>query len=155
MRLTEGILRRRLTDDERVPMAIGAQDEMGGHGRAVKPAMHLDLEQSADLGRHVQMRPVFIQPHIAAHGVLAQLDAMPAIRGLEPGKTTGKTEVFPLKVAFERLAEPVRQRLHSGGGHLLAAVSLEAARQVVLRRERTVRTILRFQRRQHLVVHGP
>ena len=73
---------------------------------------------------------------------------------LKRGKPTGHTEVFHLERALERLAQPVSQRLHRRRWHGLAAATLEVRRQVVLRGKRAVGLVLRFQRRQHLVVDG-
>lgn len=149
------ILRRRLADDQRIPMVVGAQYQMRRHWRAHQRAVHLDLEQLAEFGGYMQVRAVVIQPDIPAHSVLAQLDAVPAVGHFEAGKATGQAHVFQLKRAFERLAQPVGECLHRGRGHSLTATALEARRQVVLRGERAIRLVLRFQGRQHLIVDGP
>lgn len=145
----------RLTHNERVPVPIRTQDQMGGHGRAHQRAVELDLQQPSQLGRHMQMRPVHIQPDITAERVLAQLNRVPAIGRLEAWKADRHSQVLHLEIAFERLAEPIRQRLDGGGRNMFAATSLEARREVILRGECVVRFILRFQHLQHLVIDGP
>src|SRR5487761_2066270 len=130
------ILWRRLANNQRVPVTIGAHDEMRHHRRPFQGAMHLDLHEFAQLGRNMEVCAVVVEPHIATRRVLAQLNGMPAIGCLEAGEAHWQTEVFQLKRAFERLAEPVRQRLDRGRRDVFTTTSLEARRQVVLRRKR-------------------
>src|SRR5437899_1502057 len=103
-----------LADDQRVPMVIRSQDQMRGDGCAYERAMQLDLEQPPQFGGHMQMLPVVIQPHIAVHFILAELDTMPAVGRLEARKAAGQTQLLHLKETLERLAEPVSQCLHCG-----------------------------------------
>ncbi len=83
------VLWRRLTHDQRVPVVISPQDQMGRDRCSLQRAMQLDLEQASQFGGDVQMRPVrpvVIQPDIAMRFVLAQLDAVPAVGCLEAGE---------------------------------------------------------------------
>jgi len=95
---------------------------MRGDWRPHHWAMQFDLEHLAELGWYMQVLAVCIQPHIAARLILAQLDAMPAIRSLEAGKANRQTEVFHLQEPFERLTELVREspRLQPGDESLPA-----------------------------------
>ena len=65
------VLRRRLTDDQRVPVPIGPQHEMHRDRCAHERAVHLDLERLTQLGWDMQMLPIRIQPDVAARLVLA------------------------------------------------------------------------------------
>src|SRR5487761_2513938 len=113
------ILWRRLANNQRVPVTIGAHDEMRRHRRPFQGAMHLDLHEFAQFGRNMEVSAVVVEPHIATRRVLAQLNGMPAIGCLEAGEAHRQTEVFQLKRAFERLAESVSQCLDRGRRHML------------------------------------
>src|SRR5579862_2098243 len=133
------IVRLRLTDDERIPVVVSAQDEMRRDGSALQWAMQFDFQQFAQLRGDVKMRVVCIQPDITTGGVLTQLDRMPAVRRLEAGETTGMAQLLRGEKPFEGFAEPIRQCLDRRGRHSVSAAPLdsafEARRQVVLRWE--------------------
>ena len=148
------ILRQGLTDDQCIPVAIRTQHEVCGHGRPFHGAVQFDLEQLAQFGRDMQVLAVIVQPHVAAHRVLAQLDTMPAVWRLEAGEANRQAQVFHLKIPFECLAETVSQHLHRSGWHMFSSTPFELGREVVLCRECTQRIIFGFQRLQHLIVNG-
>src|SRR5215472_965604 len=152
MCFSESILGQRLTDDQRVPMSISPQHEMRRDGRPFKRAVQLDFEQAPQLGGHMQMRTSFIEPYVAVRFILAELNRVPAVGRLEAREAHRHSQLLEVQGAFERLGKPVGQRLHRCGGHRLAATSLEARREVILRGKRAVRVILRSQTRQHLII---
>src|SRR5262249_18743406 len=141
MRLAKDIGWRRLADNEGIPVIIGTQHQMRCDWSALQWTAPFDLEQVTQLGRHIQLLSVCIQPDIVVCFALAQLNGAPAVRCLEAGKTDRKPQVRHLQETFERLAESVSQCLYCGRGYSLSAAPLEARRQLVLRRERAVRFI--------------
>jgi hypothetical protein len=99
MRLAKGILWRRLADDQRIAVPIRPQHPMGRAWHTCWGAMRRELEQSPQRGGHLQGLPSFVQPHIPqphipVHGVLAQLDALPAVGRLATGEADRQAKVF-------------------------------------------------------------
>jgi hypothetical protein len=66
-------------------------------------------------------------------GVLAQLEAVPAMGRLEAREAHGQSRLLAAQIAVERRAEPIRQRLHCRRRHRRTATAFAARRQVVLR----------------------
>ncbi len=144
-----------LTDDERIPMTIGAQNKMSRLGRALYRTMQLDFQKQAQLGRNMQVLPICVQPHIAALRILAKLNAMPAVRGFEARKAAGQTLLFEGEIPSEGLIQSISQCLDRSGRHRVGATSLEAKVQVVLEEEFACLRILLLRGCQHLVVQAP
>src|SRR5690348_10913217 len=117
--------------------------------------MHLDLEQTPQFGGHMQMGTVAVKPDVPAYSILPQRNAMPAIGRPEARETDWHSKIFQLKITLKRLAEAIRQHLDCRRRHSLTATPLEAHIEVILRGECAIDLILRFKRRQHLVIEQP
>ena len=101
----------RLTDNQGIPVPISTQHQMRRFRRALYRAMQLDFEQQTQLGRDMQMLAITVQPHVPMLGILAKLDTMPAIGLFEAGKPARQAHLFAGEIPFERLIQPVSQRL--------------------------------------------
>ncbi len=89
-----------LAHDQRVPVAIGTQNQMHRLRCSLERTMHLDLERLADLSRHDQMFLVFVQVTIFA--VLPELNGVPTIRLFEAREPdTGNIVLFRGQKTFE------------------------------------------------------
>ena len=142
------------TNDQSIPLSIRPQDEMGCLGRAFNGAVQLDFQEQAHLGGHMQVLPITVQPHVSMLGILAQVDAMPAIGVLEAREATGDALLLEHEIPFERLIQSVRQGLHRRRRHMLTSTPLEGGHQVILEEERAGLGIVRFGGFQHLVVQA-
>ena len=152
--LLVAFLFRWLTDNERIPVAIGAQDQMSRLGCALSWPVQLDLQEQAQLRRNVQVLPVSVEPDIAALGILAKLNTMPAIGRLEAWEATGEAMLLECEIPPQRLIQSISQRLHRRGWHMLATTPLKSGHQVILEEELTGLGIVGFRGFQHLVVQA-
>src|SRR6266852_1744494 len=140
-----------LTDDERIPVPISTQDEMGGLWGAFDGTMQLDLDGATQLLGKVQVRAIKLKREIGF--VLSQLDAMPSVGLFETREAYTRDIVFfSGKKAFESLGEPVREHLHTRCRNSLTTSSLKGNIQVILGREGRILLILLFHGCQHVIV---
>jgi hypothetical protein len=149
-----GFLFCRLTDNKSIPVAVSPQDEMRRLGHALDGSVQLDFQEQAQLRGHMQVLAVAIQPHVPMFGILAKLDAMPAVGLFEARETARNAHFFAGQIPFERLIQPVCQGLDRCGGHMLASAALKGGHQVVLEEKLAGLGILRFCGFQHLVVQA-
>ena len=118
----------RLTHDEGIPLSIRTVYQVNRLGHPLYRAVQLDLEGFCHIGRHMQMRVIRIQPHIAAGAVLSELERVPAVRLFETGEAhIGDAQLSGLEKAFERFGETISQHLYGGGRHLLPHPALDCA----------------------------
>ncbi len=140
-----------LTDNERIPMPIGAVNQMHGFGRAFYGAVQFDLEGFPQLSWNDQVLLIFMQ--IGVFAVLSELNGVPTMRLLKPRKANiRKTQLFNGEETLKGLRETVSQHLHRGGWHVLTTTAFEPSGQVVLRGEGALLCILLFDRLKHLVI---
>src|SRR2546425_1257354 len=94
------MLRKRLTNNEGIPMSISTQDEIYGFGGSLYRAMQLDLERLSDLRRNNEVFLLLMQRDIFA--ILSQLDGVPTVCRLETREPDVHRQFFLSKKTFER-----------------------------------------------------
>ncbi len=141
------------TDDECVPVTISTTHEVSRLGRSLDRPMHLDLDLAAQLLGERQMLPVRGKREIGL--VLSQLNGMPAIGLLEPGKAALLTEFSHCKEAFEGLVQAICQHLDRGSGYMLTPMATKLSGQIVFQEECACLLIVLFGGGQHLIVEMP
>lgn len=140
----------RLTNDERVPVPIGTQDQVYCFRSALKRTMQLDLEDMSYLFRDDEMFLVFVQ--IAIFAVLSQLDRMPTVRLLEAREANARNGMLlGGKKTFERLTQAVGKHLHGGGGNMFT-LPLESTLKVIFARKRVLLLVLLLDRLKHAII---
>ncbi|HEU5198133.1 MAG TPA: hypothetical protein VFU32_00775 [Ktedonobacterales bacterium] len=140
-------------NNESIPVPIGAQNQMAGLRCSHQRSMQLDFEQQAQLARHTQMLTIFVQAKVFL--VLAQLDTMPAIGGLEAWEAAGDIQFFTGEVPPERFIQPVSQHLDRCGRDAFPTTPGKAGGQFILEEKPARIGILLFGGSQHLVVQAP
>ncbi len=141
------------TDDECVPVTISTMHEVSRLGRSLDGPMHLDLDGAAQLLGERQMLPVRGKREIGL--VLSQLNGMPAIWLLEPGKAALLTEFSQRKEPFEGLVQAICQHLDRGSGYMLTPTATKLSGQIVFQEECVCLLIVLFGGGQHLIVEMP
>src|SRR5712692_2388671 len=144
-------LELRLTDDERIPVPISTQNEMGCLWGTFDGTVQLDLDGATELLGKRQVLSVRLKREIGF--VLSQWDAMPAIGLFETREAHARDIVlFGGKKAFESLGEPVREHLHARGRNSLTTSSLKGNIQIILGGKGPILLILLFHGCQHVIV---
>src|SRR5712692_5389141 len=101
-----------LTDNERIPMPVGAQNEMGCLWGDFDRPMQLELDGTTQLLGKMQVLPIRGKREIGF--VLSQLDAMPTVRLFETREAYTRDSVFfSGKETLEGFGESVREHLHA------------------------------------------
>lgn len=141
----------RLTDDKRIPMAIGTMHEVNRLRRSFKGAMQLDLEEVPQLLWHNQVFLLLVQ--IAILTVLPQLDRMPAI-GLLKTREANTTDVVLLgsEKAFEGFGKPIGKHLYRRRRNMLT-LSFEDGLKLVLGWNCPLFLILRLDGLKHAIIN--
>lgn len=143
-------LRKRFTDNESIPVIIGAQDKIHGLRCSFKRTVHLDLERFAQLRWYDQMLFVFVQ--IGIFPILPQLDGVPLVALLEAREPSLHGKFFPGEEPFEGLGESVGKSLDRRGRDVLTTTPFEASGEVILAWERLFVLILFLDRLKHFVI---
>ena len=138
------------TDDECVPVTISTTHEVSRLGCAFNGTVQLDFDQSPQFLGERQMLPVRGKREIGL--VLSQLNGMPAIGLLEPGKAALFTEFSHRKEPFESLVQAICQHLDRGSGYMLTPMATKLSGQIVFPEEFAALVIVRFGGGQHLIV---
>lgn len=144
---------RWFADYERVPVSIGAQNKMAGLRHTSNGPVQLDLQQQTNLARDTQMLAIFMQAEIFL--MLAQLNAMPAIGGLEAGKAARDPLFFAGEMPSEGFIQPISEHLDSCSRDALAPTSSKARGQFILEEKTACVGILLPDCSQHLVIQTP
>jgi len=139
-------------DNQRVPMPIGAVNQVHRLGGTHDRPVQLDLEEMPHLLRDNEVFLILMQ--IAIFAILPKLDGMPPIWLLETRETnTGDVVLLGGKKAFEGLREAICEHLYRGGWYVLT-LSFECRFKLIFAWECPVLLIPYLDGLKHAIVHG-
>ncbi len=147
-----------IADDENVPVPVGAIDEVSGLGVTFERPVLLDLEAATEFPGNPQPPGSFtgVEEHVSSAPVLAKLNAMPAVSGLEARKADLLSKLFAVKESLESLVESAREGLNGRLWDMLragaTATSFKPIREVVATKELACLVVMSLDYVQHLVV---
>ncbi len=146
----------KLTDDEHVPMSIGAQEEVSTLWCSLERAMLFDLQRASELLRHSELAGIGVEVDIPPPAVLPQMYLVPAVCALKARKANLLPKLFAVKEALERLIESVGKGLYGGLWDVLragpSAASLEVVREVIAAKKPAGLLVVGFEQRKHFIV---
>lgn len=146
-RLTE------ITDDEDIPVPVGAVNEMSGFGSPFQRTMLLDLEAATEFLWDVKPLCFGVEEHISAGAVLPKLDGVPAVSRLEARKANRwYAKLFTTKEPLEGFVEPMGKSLYRGLRDVFSTSPLEAVREIVATEELPSLIVMSLDLIKHLVV---
>jgi hypothetical protein len=137
------------TDNQGIPVSIGAKDKVTGLRCSFERAVHLDLEALADLLRNTKVSVFY--PGILANLKLSELNGVPLIAGFETREPGPGVCLLAAEKAAQGLVQPVGESLDGCSRNLLAA-SFEGFTQVVFGQKLAVGLIPCLRLLKHLVI---
>ncbi len=141
-----------LTDEQRVPMTIGSQNQMHCLRHTLYRAMQLDFEEVTKLLGYHQV--FFILMQIAIFAVLSELDGVPPIQHFEAGEAdTRDVVLLGSKKPFEGLREAICKHLYRCSWYMLT-LPFECRLKLILAGECSILLILNLDRLKHAVVNS-
>lgn len=142
----------KITHDKDVPVIVGSKYKVSGLRGTFKRTVLLDLETASEFLGYSQLPGAGIKVHVPACSILAKLNRVPTVGGLEAWKANLTSKFLAVKEPLERLIQPVGKGLYRGLRDMLAAPPFERVHEVVLVDELPSLIIVSLDRLQHFVV---